>query len=263
MKISTGTAVAVDSIRRVMPAPVKSVLRKAWSLSYSYRFRSRYGFSAPPETTDLVGYEALIEFFKSRELLSVPGDVVEIGAFCGGGTYKLAKFLSMQESRKTVYAVDCFDISFDRTQNTDGKAMADGYKKTLKGKSQKEVFDQVTSGLSNIVVVAKDSKVAKLPTESLCFGFVDGNHAEDYVLNDFYLIWEKLTPGGVIAFHDYGYDLPVVTATVDLLRTRHSREIAGFHVNRQRHVIFIQKAASASRLPPNGGTEDRLTEGTQ
>jgi hypothetical protein len=250
MSVSTGTAVTVASIRRAMPAPVKSLLRKAWSQSYNFRFWVRYGFPAPPAGTDLVGYEALIEFFKSRELTSVSGDIVEIGSFCGGGTYKLAKFLSAQKSQKKLYSVDCFDIQVDRTKNTDGNAMAHLYERTLKGRSQREVFNQVTSGIPNIVVIAQDSKVAEIPVQSLCFGFVDGNHAEDYVINDFYLVWKKLSPGGAVAFHDYGFDLPRVTAAIDVLCSRHSSEIVEVQVDNRRHIIYIRKAVHANSDHP-------------
>jgi len=185
----------------------------------------------------------MIEFCRDRRLMSVPGDIVEVGAFCGGGSYKLGKFLLTQGSQKKVYVIDCFDINADQTQNTDKNTMAHLYEVSLKGKSQREIFGQVTAGIPNILVIAQDSKTVELPVEAVCFGFVDGNHAEDYVANDFYLVWKKLSPGGVIAFHDYGYDLPGVTAMIDLLHARHLAEIAEVHLDNQRHVIYIQKAS--------------------
>ena len=33
--------------------------------------------------------------------------------------------------------------------------------------------------------------------------------------SDFELVWDRLAPGGVAAFHDYGADLPEVTDTLD------------------------------------------------
>jgi SAM-dependent methyltransferase len=210
----------------------------------------RYGFSPPPPDTDLVGYEALIEFFRDRNLMAVPGDLVEIGAFRGGGTYKLAKLLQKQGSRKKVYTIDCFDIQLDRTRNVEGLSMAEIYHATLEGKSQRKIFDQVTAGIPNIVVIEADSKEAELPAEAVCFGFIDGNHSDEYVRNDFYLVWRKLSPGGVVAFHDYGHDLPNVTATIDLLRARHVGEITEAHVDRERHIIYLRKAKPELK---NGG----------
>ena len=62
----------------------------------------------------MVGYEALIDFMKANRILELPGDLVEVGAFCGGGTYKLGKFLSQKGARKKVYVIDCFDIGRDQ-----------------------------------------------------------------------------------------------------------------------------------------------------
>jgi hypothetical protein len=241
MNLSTGTAGAVASIRRAMPTPMKSVLRPAWSWSRDFRFRLKYGFPAPPSGTDLVGYEALIEFFVSKGLATVPGDIIEIGAFRGGGTYKLAKFLQGQGSQKKVYTIDCFDIQFDQTQNSEGRAMAQLYRETLGDGSQRKVFDRVTAGVPNIVVIAGDSKAVELPAETVCFGFIDGNHSDEYVLSDFYLVWRKLSLGGVIAFHDYAHDLPNVTSMIDQLCARHSSAIDAIHVDTNRHVIYIRK----------------------
>jgi predicted O-methyltransferase YrrM len=182
--------------------------------------------------------------------MNIPGDIVEIGAFCGGGTYKLAKFLQQQKSHKRVYTIDSFDIQMDQTENADGKSMAQMYEASLKGKSQRQVFDKVTAGIPNLFVIVGDSKAVVLPAEAVCFGFIDGNHADDYIVNDFYLVWKKLSPGGVIAFHDYGYDLPGVTAAIDQLCARHSPDIAGVHVDNQKPIIYICKAASARPTSP-------------
>ena len=47
----------------------------------------------PPEAAnDFVGYEVLIDFIEERALCELPGDLIEIGAFMGGGTAKLARF---------------------------------------------------------------------------------------------------------------------------------------------------------------------------
>ncbi len=63
----------------------------------------------------------------ARRILSIPGDIVEIGVFCGGGNYKLARMLRRERLQKKVYAIDCFNIDVDRTRNTVGYVMADLY----------------------------------------------------------------------------------------------------------------------------------------
>jgi Methyltransferase domain len=120
--------------------------------------------------------------------------------------------------------------------------MAQLYQVSLKGKNQRQVFDQVTAGIPNIIAIEGDSKKVELPAEAVCFGFIDGNHSDEYVVSDFYLVWKKLSPVGVIAFHDYGYDLPNVTKMIDSLCARHSSEISRVHVDSNRHIIYLQKA---------------------
>jgi hypothetical protein len=192
------------------------------------------GVPAAPLDTDLVGYEKLIRFIASRNVLQVAGDFVEIGTFLGGGAYKLSKFLERNHSDKKLFVLDVFDPTFDWTKTNDGKAMADVYKEYLcehNGKSQWEVFSAVTRSCSNLEVIKKDSMSPDISMGPLSFGFIDGNHDPKYVENDFYLIWRRLSPGGVVAFHDYGWDLPQTTAKIDELTARHASEIASTDVD--------------------------------
>lgn len=204
-------------------------------------FRIKYGFDPPPPGTDLVDYRALIDLIRRKNLLALPGDITEIGVFLGGGTYTLANFLKHQMSPKKVEAIDIFDPSFDATANTNGDAMWALYARTLAGRSQFSIFSEVTQGLDNIILLVGDSRTIKPISSSLCFGFIDGNHSPDYVVNDFYLVWNRLTPGGVVAFDDYGYDLPCVTGAIDSLRETHRSEIAAFSVDSKRHVAIIER----------------------
>ena len=41
---------------------------------------------------DFVGYEKLVAFMKELSLHKLQGDIIEIGAFMGGGTIKQAQF---------------------------------------------------------------------------------------------------------------------------------------------------------------------------
>lgn len=224
---------------RLAPGSLQRVLRRGYTSMRRAQFRLKYGFVPPPEGTDLVGYETLIDCLDG--LLDLPGDVVEIGAFCGGGTYTVASFLARRSFQKTVYVIDCFNTEFDKTECTAGVQMAQLYAGILNGRSQREVFRRVTGGLKNIVVIEDDSKLVRLPTELVCFAFVDGNHSPEYVRNDFELVWRKLVPEGVVAFHDYGHDLPQVTSALDDLCLLHKGEIFRLRVDSAKHILFITK----------------------
>jgi len=82
---------------------------------------------------DFVGYEVLIDFIKQRALHKLEGDIIEIGAYMGRGTAKLAK-LAQRYGRK-VYAIDVFDPSLDRTTSKSGIKAGDVYEAFLKGRS--------------------------------------------------------------------------------------------------------------------------------
>ncbi|MBS7649481.1 MAG: hypothetical protein QXU67_04080 [Candidatus Bathyarchaeia archaeon] len=61
----------------------------------------------------MVGYETLIKVCERERLMRLQGDIVEIGAFVGGGTRKLARYAS--QFNKKVYAIDIFNPSVDLT----------------------------------------------------------------------------------------------------------------------------------------------------
>lgn len=204
------------------------------------KFRQKYGFDPPPPGTDLTGYELLIDFIHSNRIYELEGDLLEIGTFLGGGAYKLSNYISRVAPNKKLWIIDIFDPLFDRTENTAGRKMAEIYLSLLNGRSQYEVFKEVTKSCQNIVVIVGDSKQVELPVKQLCFAFIDGNHDPSYVENDFYLAWNRLVPGGVVAFDDYGYDLPQVTNTIDYLIERHIEDIAKIEKQGLK-VIFIQK----------------------
>lgn len=239
---------------------MKSLVRKMWARSPTWLkatmrpflhllrwviFLVKFKFPPPPLGTDLVGYESLLKILEEHDLLKVDGNIVEIGVFLGGGTYKLAKYLERKGSSKKIYVIDIFNILADQTQCTCGIHMADLYEGIMKsqgkGLSQFDIFQEVTKACKNVEVIKGDSKVINLRTTSVSFAFIDGNHDPSYVTNDFYLVWPKLAQRGVIAFHDYGYDLPQVTKTIDDLLSKHKGEFEEAWVDEEQHIIYIKR----------------------
>jgi SAM-dependent methyltransferase len=177
-------------------------------------------------TDEFVGYENLISFVEERALHKSEGDVVEIGAYMGGGTVKLAEFA--KRYGKKVYAIDIFDPSLDKTIGKGGVKACEVYQAFLYGRSMLEVYQETIRGFDNIITIKDDSKKVKFPREQkFVFGFVDGCHQQAYVENDFHVIWPNLVPGGVLGFHDYRFDdWPEVTKAVDRLMEAHKSEIS-------------------------------------
>lgn len=117
----------------------------------------KFGFLPPPPYLDKSGYEILLEFIKKYKIYKIPGDVVEIGAFLGGGTYKLCKFYEKYSSNKRIFSIDIFDLDYDNTACTDGIKMSDLYKNHLKyfrGKNQFEIFSSVTNNCKNYMCLS-------------------------------------------------------------------------------------------------------------
>ncbi|MFB6241581.1 MAG: class I SAM-dependent methyltransferase [Candidatus Nanosalina sp.] len=225
--------------------PLSSLLRRSDTLAdIALRLRfcpQKLGFSSPKTT--MMDYERIISMAQERNCFEREGDIVEIGAFLGGGTSELAKVA--EENGKKVTVIDVFQPGFDDTESLLGISMSSLYQEMLKqfdGRGQREVFDEVTSGFDNIEVIEKDSKKAEVSSEKICFGFVDGHHSSEYVENDFHLLWNKLVSGGMIGVDDYGFDLPDVTSTVDDLVDRYEDEIEEFVVDEKSHIAFIRKA---------------------
>jgi hypothetical protein len=179
-----------------------------------------------PLTEEFVGYENLISFMEERELYKLEGDIVEIGAYMGGGTVKLAEFA--QRYGKKVYAIDTFDSSLDKTIGKGGVKACDVYQAFLYGRSMLELYQETIHCFDNIITIKEDSKKVKFPKgQKFIFGFVDGCHQQAYVENDFHVIWPHLVSGGVIGFHDYKFDdWPEVTLAVDKLIEAHKSGIS-------------------------------------
>ncbi|MDQ5807052.1 MAG: glycosyltransferase [Actinomycetota bacterium] len=193
----------------------------------SRTFLRRYGFLPPPEWASLTPFEHILDVIREHRLAE-KGDFVEIGAFVGGGTYQLARLLQREAPGRKVVAIDVFAPAEDTTATTAGVAMADIYDAVLRDGDQRELYDAVLAGCGNVETVVGDSASVDIPTDAIAFAHVDGNHSAEYVRNDFEKVWAKTVPGGVVAFDDYGHDLPQVTDTVDRLREEHADEIGAF-----------------------------------
>ena len=191
--------------------------------------------------TDLVGYDWLVEFLDRNRIGQIYGDFLEIGCFLGGGTAKLAQLAT--GLRKRVWVVDIFDPNFDETRNTGGQSMAEYYRAHLQGASQEEIFKAVTKPWAeSIYVIKEDSCKVRFPEQTrFAFAFADGNHDPVWVENDFRLLWDHLTPGGWAGFHDYGGDLPQVTATLDRLLHEYADEINAVETLPEKWLLLVQK----------------------
>jgi Methyltransferase domain len=192
--------------------------------------RARLGIQS-----DFVGYETLIDYINANKLYQLNGDFLEIGAFMGGGSAKLAKY--GENYRKRLIVIDVFDPGFDDSETVRGERLNVLYRQILGHGDQRKIFDRNTKHQSNIVVYSQDSQEVTFPVGTqLCFSFIDGNHYPHYVRSDFHLAWNATVSGGVVGFHDYGEqggsDLPQVTETVDVLIRENQASVAKTQVTK-------------------------------
>lgn len=218
----------------------RMILAKLKQIAKRYLFFKKYGFVPPPSFSDMSGYDPLLDLIIQQRIYQLEGDFVEIGVFLGGGTYKLSKLLERLGVNKKVYAIDIFNPEFDITINIQGNAMSEIYKRALNAKNQYDIYREIIKNCPNIHTIVGDSKKIFLPCEKIAFTFIDGNHSPDYVKNDFYLVWDKLVSKGVVAFDDYGYDIPHVTQAINQLIEENSCHISKVW-NDGLKTIFIQK----------------------
>jgi hypothetical protein len=189
-------------------------------------------------------YHYLINFCHWRKVHLVPGDFVEIGALFGEGTQLLSRYLSQECRDKLLHVIDVFDLDFDQTMTEHGFVMKELYKEWLSERgapSQWLLYLHNTRGLLNVRTLRGDSKAVILPASEIAFAFIDGNHQADYVQSDFDMIWNRLSPGGVVAFHDYKGDLPHVTKTIDELAARNATDLEYSKAVPRQFLYFMVK----------------------
>jgi GT2 family glycosyltransferase len=204
-------------------------------------YYQRFGFLPPPRWSALTGYEHILDAILERRLHELGGDLVEIGVFLGGGVRQLARLWQRLAPERRVLAIDVFELGVDHTSATTGVEMDDLYRTVLGGHDQRAVYESVVADCPNVETIVGDSAVVDIPTDAISFAHIDGNHDPAYVRSDFERLWPKVVPGGVVAFDDYGLDLPEVTATVDALRAERGSEIAAFWTAGTK-TAFLEKA---------------------
>jgi methyltransferase family protein len=207
-----------------------------------WRYERRHGFSPPPRWATLQSYEHILDTIERDRLWALGGDFVEIGVFLGGGTYQLAKVLERHAPDRRVYAIDIFDPDVDATRASDGMSMNAIYRRHLEGRDQEETYRAVVAACPNVVTIAGDSAAVELPTDAVSFAHIDGNHEPDYVRGDFELVWRRAVPGAVVAFDDYGEDLPGVRDAVDAIRRTRGDEIDAFWTDGPKTAFLRRRA---------------------
>ncbi len=143
-------------------------------------------------------------FHLQPRIAKLEGDILEIGVLRGELTVKLAE-LAAKHGRR-VFAVDICDLSADPMQT---KWNYLDYYKSMATADQEATIRQAIDRFSNVIFIKIDSaKITFKPEQKFAATVIDGCHEPEHMKGDFRLAWRHLSPGGLIAMHDYHGDLP-------------------------------------------------------
>ncbi len=187
---------------------------------------------------EFVGYENIIAFMERKGLHKLEGDFVEVGAYMGGGTAKLAQYAG--KYGKKVFAIDLFQPGLDDTVGKGGVKAGDVYEAFLQGRSMLEAYKENTRTFDNVVTIIADSRRVTFPvSQRFSFGFIDGCHQASFVESDFRLLWGHLVSGGAIGVHDYKFEgWPEVTVAAENILSAYEGEIAAVEELEAGHGIL-------------------------
>jgi precorrin-6B methylase 2 len=154
------------------------------------------------------------------------GDYLEVGSMCG----IIAMSFAEKYRQRRFVCVDKF---------------SGGYA-TIAG--EKEIFyrNLQAHGLKNVTLIEGDS-LSVVPGLSQPFEvvFIDADHSYDHVINDAVNSWSLLSPGGFIAFHDYGYVEDTTRAVGQFLK-----QMGGCFLESASGLAVIQKPDVRENMHP-------------
>lgn len=119
---------------------------------------------------------------------------LEIGSFCGRSTCCMAQ---------TAASVTCIDPFDGRATDQAGDTLAEFHANLARyGLSERVLPYRMTTHEAAGLACLRATPTAAVP-QCFDFAFVDGDHSMRAVLYDYAFAVERLSPGGVVAFHDY------------------------------------------------------------
>lgn len=133
------------------------------------------------------------------ESFGVPGDVVELGCHVGETSKILQRVIEKRApSFRQLYVYDSFQ-GLPAPDSEKGDGFVEG---TLKCDRQDVIENFVNNNLRIPTIVEGWFKDAEVLPEQICFAFFDGDLYSS-IKDSFELIWDRVSPGGIIAVHDY------------------------------------------------------------
>jgi len=164
-----------------------------------------------------------------KEVKELPGDIIECGSNRCGTTAILANYLKSDRIEKKIFALDSFS-GFDPKEIEEERkeGFTDFSPDSYHYNSYKYVVKKIEKlNLSDIIFPIKGYFQDTLPKidSKFCLGFIDCDLRESITYTA-EKIWSQLVEGGILFFHDYGYEhFKGVKPAVDKFVKKHLEQI--------------------------------------
>ncbi|POR40182.1 methyltransferase [Methylobacterium sp. V23] len=142
----------------------------------------------------------------ANHCLSVPGDFVECGVWHGFSFAVLADYLQWQQVERSIYLYDTF-VGIPPAYNSEGRSNAIYDKENQQNPDT--IYNSVVTRFAkynNVRIVrgiVPDTFAARCPSQ-IAFLHLDMNAARSEIAA-LDALWDKIAPGGMIVFDDYGW----------------------------------------------------------
>jgi len=194
---------------------------------------------------DIIAHQTLVDRYRCFDLWSLLGQVdhlqgavLEVGVWKGGTGALLARRAQLGHPTAQVFLCDTFRgvvKASERDPNYRGGEHADAAVADVKA-----LLDRVGAGQVTILTgVFPDETAARIPPQPFRFCHIDVDVYESAKQTAEW-IWDRLVPGGLIVFDDYGfYGCDGVRAYVDEQRHRNDR-VTIYNLNGHATVVKLR-----------------------
>ena len=188
-------------------------------------------------------YDIIVIELLNCLLSNTEGDVVELGCNIGNTSLLLQSCLNQFGSNKLLHVYDSFE-GLPAKHLKDVSTNEDNRKKFIEGQLKVSVenlinnFKQKQINLPQIHTGwFKDIPEEEYPAK-ICFAFLDGDFYTS-ILDSLHRIYDKMSPGGIIIIHDYGWSpLPgVKLACEEFLKDKPEKVLQDYFKNHIGKII--------------------------
>ena len=143
-----------------------------------------------------------------RRVMDIPGDVIELGVGRGTTTFPLA--IELKGSDKKLYACDTFEgLPAEEQPELYPAASREhilqkGECRGVFGMFEKMMFDHKVNGIIRPLVGLFENTLDILRNERFCFAWLDADLYSS-TLTGYKFLEDRITPGGILGFHDYKF----------------------------------------------------------